>query len=95
MSPLTVEQIQAAYARVARRDWPPLDELLRAVARYELVVGQALRSSRHLPPELRQQPEAAAPSAPERRVALPPRAHRPTAPIDRKSAAAGAERDLD
>jgi hypothetical protein len=95
---LTTEQMQAAYARLAQRDWPPLEELLRAVQRYELVVGQALRSSRHVPPELLADPTAsasqrAAPVAQASSAA--PRRQQPPPAFDHKRAASGERPDVD
>lgn len=88
MPPLTTDQIQAAYARVAKRDWPPLEELLRAVQRYELVVGQALRSSRHVPPELLARAgQSGAPAS------TPPRRPQQSPIFDRKRAASGERPD--
>lgn len=90
MSQLNREQLQAAYAQIAKRDWPPLEELLQATYRFELVIGQALRSTRHVPRELLQRAHA----TPQTRQA-PTAPKRPAASFDIKRAAAGERPDDD
>ena len=84
------EHMLAAWQQLAARDWPPLHELKRAAALYQLVRGAALRRANGLPPVQTPAPPAASPAAaPQRTAPAPPL--RPPA-FDHKRAAAG-ERD--
>lgn len=87
----TLDELQAAYARLAKRDWPSLHELALAAQRYELVLGTALRQARPLPGlGANAAPAHPAQRPPLRRAA--PSARQPL-PFDHKRAAAGERPD--
>lgn len=92
------DDMHAAWQQLRRRDWPPLADIKRAAALYQLVRGAALRRAQGLPPE--PTPAEASPAVQTPAPARPAQAahslpHSPRQPplFDHKRAAAGERED--
>ena len=88
----STEDMSAAWRELAKRDWPPLEELARAAALYRLVLGAAQRRANGLASVQTPAPTPApqpASDAAARPVRLP---HHPPV-FDHKRAASGERED--
>ncbi len=89
----STEDMSAAWRELAKRDWPPLEELARAAALYRLVLGAAQRRAAGLARVVQTPAPPPAPQPASGASARPvPLPHHPPV-FDHKRAASGERED--